>query len=66
MAISEKLRGAYPTASEPLLERLQATVDRIGERVDEWVALEAEKVDALAWCRKNGNPHLRKEPPHAH
>lgn len=39
--------------------RLKATLERIGKQVDANVAHEREKGLALAWCRANGNPHLR-------
>lgn len=54
---AEELRKAYPTASDAVMARLSATMARIGARVDDWQAEEREKLEALAWCRANGNPH---------
>ncbi len=50
------------TDTEPcpiVASRLKETLERIGERVAAYKAEEREKFIALAWCRANGNPHLK-------
>lgn len=36
---------------------LAETIGRIADRTEAEVALRNERIAALEWCRKNGNPH---------
>lgn len=53
------LRKVYPLGGDAGIKRLAATCDRIDARIRHDKELAAEKEDALAWCRANGNPHRR-------
>jgi hypothetical protein len=50
-----------PGPYTPLQTQLAETLGRIGERVDAETALRNERIAALAWCRANGNPHLKDD-----
>lgn len=45
----------------PLQTRLAETLGRIANRTDAWQREEAERRRALAWCRSNGNPHMKEQ-----
>lgn len=50
--LADKIASGSTSAAE-----LRDTLARIDARVRQSVALEKEKIAALAWCRANGDPH---------
>ena len=53
----DEARAVWGAQSAKIKDELAATWDAQKRSDESLKQIEEEKVDALAWCRDNGNPH---------